>query len=379
MEDQKKHRGRVVLWAFGGIVEDSEGCGSGWCWFEKSIVYENNLRVDNCGTGVVRVFVNRETGKIRAVRTTNVIFGPEEPRWGGFSSFREGGYIYLWGFYQSNLLLARVKVAFALTKSAYEFWDGYEYGKDWKKAEAVTEGVQHGKFYRSKLFEPGTGHDYVFVGVATSGTSQIVMGTAPRIEGPWKMQDLCGAPGIEYPDGFKYCIYPHPWCFREEDGEMLVTWCEQFPGGVIAGKIRLEIGTTKPFVRFSLNDLPFEGAGYVSGAAELRRVEEATHTRIGRRGRWYSPGFNPAEWQEPRLHLLVVGEKWTEVWEAEMLLTRMVSTWLTGREERTEASEEVDLGGQGGAVVVERRSWPRRASNVLRGTFARAFRRAYTN
>ena len=43
--------------------------------------------------------------------------------------------------------------------------------------------------------------------------------------------------GINKTDRFRYCIYPHLFASHTRNAELMVTWSEQWPGGVIAGRV----------------------------------------------------------------------------------------------------------------------------------------------
>lgn len=91
------------------------------------------------------------------------------------------------------------------------------------------------------MFAPELGLKYVFIGVNSYGDSKINMGCSRSLEGPYEMFQIADATGIDQ-DGYMYCIYPHPWAFREEDGELMVSWSEHWPGGVIAAKLKFQQG-----------------------------------------------------------------------------------------------------------------------------------------
>jgi hypothetical protein len=48
-------------------------------------------------------------------------------------------------------------------------------------------------------------------------------------------------PLIKQPKGsYTYCVYPHPWAFDVEKGDMMITWSSgQAEGHVVAVKVRL--------------------------------------------------------------------------------------------------------------------------------------------
>ncbi|KAI9784213.1 MAG: hypothetical protein M1816_001035 [Peltula sp. TS41687] len=243
-EANTENHGRVTLWSFGGTAEDSPGCGSGWCWFEKGEIYDGGRCVP-LGTGVVRVLLDTDSEldprNVIALRPAEYIFGPDEPRWGTFSTLVKDGYAYLWGHHENDVLLGRVNTRQPLLKSAYEFWNGSTYVKDWRAAQPVMHGMSQGEVYRSNLFWPGQGRDYVCIGVSSQATSKILMSVAGQLEGPWQEWfEIGDATSLDCPSGYRYCIYPHPWAFREQDGELMVTWCEPWPGAVIAAKLTFE-------------------------------------------------------------------------------------------------------------------------------------------
>ena len=67
------------------------------------------------------------------------------------------------------------------------------------------------------------------------------------------MTAVCTGRGIDVPDKYIYCVYPHPWVFGDNNGELFVTWSEQWPGGVIGAKIKFEM--SKSFSIFPLKRL----------------------------------------------------------------------------------------------------------------------------
>jgi hypothetical protein len=112
------------------------------------------------------------------------------------------------------------------------------------QAQPVLVDFQQGAIYPTKLFRPHLGLDYLFLGVRNTADSCVMMSVAQHLEGPWlDWHELFVAPGIDCNEGFKYCMYPHPWAFKEKDGELMVTWCEHWPGGVVAGKVKFEMGS----------------------------------------------------------------------------------------------------------------------------------------
>lgn len=228
---------RVTLWPFGGIVEVSPGLG--WIWYEKGLEHFEG-GVDPCGVGVARVFSDPESGKMHTLRTDTMMFGVDEPRVGGFSSVVHGDHIYLWGHHGKDIVLARVPKDSPWQRDKYSFWDGEGYVPWWQAAVPVVKDVQHGAIIKSSLF--GKERPWVFIGCTRWLDSKLMIGASAHLEGPWELIPLCQATGISYPNTIMYCMYPHQWAFAEEDGELLVTWSEQWPGNVVAAKLKFQQG-----------------------------------------------------------------------------------------------------------------------------------------
>jgi len=169
----------------------------------------------------------------------STLYQVSEPRWGAFATLVENGYIYLWGHHGKHIMLGRVAVmSDPFKRSAYTFWNGEGYVADMDSAKPAFSDKQHGGIYRSKLFHPSEDKNYIFIGVGTGGDSKVIMGTAPKLEGPWEFLNLFQATGLKCFNPFMYCIYPHPWAFDAKEGELMVTWSEPYPGGVIAAKVK---------------------------------------------------------------------------------------------------------------------------------------------
>ena len=246
----QKHTGRVVLWAFGGVVKMKNG--SGLLWYQKS-TDSGGGNLSYHGTGIARVLVsNRYVEQPVALRIFaapprdhELIFSDEEPRMGTFSAIAHGEHFYLFGDRpDGKIILARVygiwHDGFVAEREAYFFWDGKDWVRDWKKAAVVIEGMQQGAIVKSKLF--GQDRPFLFVGTSKWADSMVYMGASARLEGPWVIEPVCKAEGInETTDKGKwmYCIYPQLWASDEEKAELMVTWSEQCPGGVIGAKIKL--------------------------------------------------------------------------------------------------------------------------------------------
>jgi hypothetical protein len=167
--------------------------------------------------------------------------------WGAFSTvLNNDGFIYLYGNREGNIYIGRVRARHpeekgAYARSAYEFFDGQNFGKDLNCAVSIMPGFTQGNIFRSNLFHPSHNANYLFIGCNNYGDSKIIMGWASKPEGPWQFRHIADAVGIGGPEGYKYAMYAHPWAFNEANGELMVTWSEHWPGGVVAAKLKFRM------------------------------------------------------------------------------------------------------------------------------------------
>ena len=233
----KREEVRVTLWAFGGLVEVSPGLG--YIWYEKGEEYEQGGSKE-CGVGLARVTIDLTSGQLYTVRYNNLMFDVDEPRVGTFSTILHEDFIYLWGHHGSDVILARVPRDSPWRRDMYTFWDGKGYVPWWQAAVPVLKDVQHGAIINSSLF--GNDRPWVFIGCTKWADSKVMIGAAAHLQGPWELTPVWQATGIDYPQEYMYCMYPHQWAFAEEDGELMVTWSEAWPGNVIAAKLKFHQG-----------------------------------------------------------------------------------------------------------------------------------------
>ena len=69
----------------------------------------------------------------------------------------------------------------------------------------------------------------------------IQIGAAAKVQGPFDLTAVCEAKGIDHDEKYKYCIYPHLFASNVPKRELMVTWSEHSPGGVIAAKLKFKI------------------------------------------------------------------------------------------------------------------------------------------
>lgn len=229
---------RVVLWSSGGIVESAAEVG--WVWYQKLVIYANDHQ-NYHGVGIARISkAPNERSQLTSFRLESMLFKNDEPRIGTFSALCHENFLYLWGDYKKQVILARVPKFLPTSRHAYRFWNGRSYVADWNEAVPVLRDIQQGSFFRTTLFGPE--RPWCFVGCNRFGDSILMMGAEASLEGPWTLTPLFQADAIQFPDNFRFGMQGHPWAYDGRNGELLVTWCETWPGGVIAAKLKLLMG-----------------------------------------------------------------------------------------------------------------------------------------
>ncbi|KAI4224332.1 MAG: hypothetical protein L6R36_004739 [Xanthoria steineri] len=226
---------RIAFWCFGGIVEISPGLG--WVWYQKFIIDELDKSLNLVGVGLARITQDKAglAGQLSSARIPGLMFRSGEPLFGSFSTLVNGDMVYLWGQKDSDVFLARVPRTQCQHRHMYQYWNGANYVSQITEAAPVLQDYQQGQIFQSDLFGP---HLWLFVGCTRWADSQVIIGLSCQLEGPWDVHPIHTATGIKDPVSYRYCIYPHPWATNMTNGKLLVTWCDHWPGGVIAAKIR---------------------------------------------------------------------------------------------------------------------------------------------
>lgn len=240
---------RIAFWCFGGIVEISPSLG--WIWYQKLIIDHVDKSHDLLGVGLARISQDRNglAGQLSGARMPGLMFRAGEPLFGSFSTLVDGDLVYLWGHKDSDVFLARVPKANCQHRQMYQYWNGKEYVSDITEATPILQDYQHGQFFQSDLFGP---HLWLFIGCTKWADNQVMMGLSTQLEGPWDLHPILLTSGIRDTVSYRYCIYPHPWATNMTKGKLLVTWCDHWPGGVIAAKLRF---ATVPITHWQHIDL----------------------------------------------------------------------------------------------------------------------------
>lgn len=226
---------RFTLWGFGGVVEVSDGVGL--LWYQKGIYRQNDQSHEYLGIGLAKITLNKATGILSSYRCPGLLFKANEPLVGSFSCIVNGPYIYLYGKIETRMIIARVYKGVADRRQAYTFFDGTSWVHDWRRASTLFREMYQGGIVRSELF--GKDKQWVLIGNNKWVDNKIQVGASMNLEGPWQITPVAEAKGIEHGNnGGMYCMYPHAWALEQDKrAELMVTWSEYWPGGVVAAKL----------------------------------------------------------------------------------------------------------------------------------------------
>ncbi|KAL8946624.1 MAG: hypothetical protein Q9222_007006, partial [Ikaeria aurantiellina] len=229
---------RVGFWCFGGIVETNPGLG--WVWYQRHIINPDRS-TQLTGTGIARISHDKSkpNGELSSTRMPGMMFEPGEPQFGSFSTLLVNDFVYVWGQKDTDIFLARVPKDSCQQRHTYEFWNGREFVPQIDRIVPVLQDMQQGQFFRSKLFGPQL--PWVFIGVTRWADNLLIIGAAPTLEGPWAPLPLFKAEGMRERNAYLYCMYAHPWATQHEEGKLCVSWCDPWPGGVIAAKLQFQM------------------------------------------------------------------------------------------------------------------------------------------
>ncbi|KAL8997297.1 MAG: hypothetical protein Q9169_003389 [Polycauliona sp. 2 TL-2023] len=246
-ENQTK---RIAFWGFGGIVEINPNLG--WLWYQKIVIDRVDKSHNLVGVGLARISQDRNglAGQLSSARMPGLMFQTGEPLFGSFSTLVLDDLVYLWGQKDSEIFLARVPKVNCQHRHMYQYWNGKGYVSEITEAASVLLDYQHGQFFQSDLFGP---HLWLFIGCTRWADNQVMIGLATQLEGPWDIHPILLTTGIKDPVNYRYCVYPHPWATKTTQGKLLVTWCDHWPGAVIAAKIRFATVATTHWAHIPLS------------------------------------------------------------------------------------------------------------------------------
>ncbi|EQL30818.1 hypothetical protein RJZ56_007214 [Blastomyces dermatitidis] len=235
---------KVIISIQGGICEGELGSGKGCVWYQKLIREKKDgvtIRNYYQGTGVAPVKVDGVTGELLNKRVLGeaILFEKHEPAFGTFCSVMHNQWYYLWGRYCEDIYLARVSLLHPFEREYYQFWNGYSFTGDIKMIAPVLTGYAHGTIYKTQLF--GHNYQWAFIGSTDWNDSAVMMGAASEPQGPFEITQIASAENLLDTGAFSDCVYAHQWAYNETVGEVLVSWREKWPGGIIGAKFQLQM------------------------------------------------------------------------------------------------------------------------------------------
>lgn len=106
-------------------------------------------------------------------------------------------------------------------------------------AQPVLFNIEHGAVVHTTLF--GKDKQFLFVGENKQADNMVQIGVAKRPQGPFDLMPICKATGINFDQEHQFCMYPNIFASNIPKRELVITWSEHPPGGVIAAKLKFKI------------------------------------------------------------------------------------------------------------------------------------------
>lgn len=172
---------------------------------------------------------------------------PEGPQFGNIACVADDGWVYCIGGMKGGNAMARARHGSDLSKgSSYQFWCN---PGEWRDSQPPREELKPilgclGQGQVMKLPGHGpNGKSWMVLCCEKWPTGKIIVGWADRIEGPWDWKSMGECP--KHWDGttMRYAMFPHPWAYDWNKGELAYTWSDngQMGGAVFLGKITFEV------------------------------------------------------------------------------------------------------------------------------------------
>lgn len=158
------------------------------------------------------------------------------------------------GFVENPVFVCRVPYADKsyLFPERYTYWDGETFSAAPPTSEPKGKGphlepvlfnILTGTVFHTTLFSSTKEGLFVMVGCDGSGDGKVRFKIAENPWGPWRGEGWLL--DLETEDrgyrGAKSCVYAHLWASDLEQGELVLSWSEPWPGGVEMVKIGFEM------------------------------------------------------------------------------------------------------------------------------------------
>ena len=133
---EKENQGaRIVFRMFGGAVDVGPG---GVVWFQYVIEHADGEE-EYRGVGQARLTTYSD-GRIIVQRLQGLLFGPDEPSVGSFSTLYYKTYVYLWSHrLDGQIILARVHHLETALGDRYKYWSGTSWVPDWQNGLYIPD------------------------------------------------------------------------------------------------------------------------------------------------------------------------------------------------------------------------------------------------
>lgn len=156
------------------------------------------------------------------------------------------------GFVENPVFVCRVSHADKsyLFPERYTYWDGETFSPPTSESkgkrphlEPVLFNILTGTVFHTTLFSSTNEGLFVMIGCDGSGDGKVRLKIAENPWGPWRGEGWLL--DLETEDrgytGVKSCVYAHLWASDLEQGELVLSWSEPWPGGVEMVKIGFEM------------------------------------------------------------------------------------------------------------------------------------------
>jgi hypothetical protein len=238
LDDAENANGGLSRYGLGGTNVVEYAPNQGLVWFLK-----NDRGTD--GQGIVDAGICTVTADgygAYATRTADTTWGSTEPWWGDIGATYNplDGKVYVYGHgpapFDDNVYLCRADAANATDVSAYEYWNQSAQGFTplrfslsgafgtvvLSDALSIFPNRQLGQ---SNAFWSNYYNTWMFVAGADVSYTDIMVMTAPDLEGPWTTPVTIASSCPDGNCGLRYAITPHPE--YDPSGEtLLVTWTD---------------------------------------------------------------------------------------------------------------------------------------------------------
>lgn len=231
--------GGLSRFAEGGTNVIEYAPNKGLVWFLKNDRGGGSDSIVGAGVATVTADANGP----KAVRVVDTMWNSFEPFWGDigvtYNSLDQHVYVFGHGPASANLgahvYLAKVPAAQATEVSAYQYWDQSQ--KSWStqrfadgtlgtlkltSSQAIFANRTLGQ---SNAFWSNYYNTWMFVYGADVGYTDVMVMTAPQLEGPWTKGVTVASTCPKTCSSIRYAIAPHPE-FDATGRTLLVTWTD---------------------------------------------------------------------------------------------------------------------------------------------------------